>query len=175
LFELEQPHLLTYKDVQLSRAGVATTCERHAVGVDLSSHWEHSLTTAGFDPARPSVWLLEGFLYFLAESAVKKLLAAITALSAPGTRIGLDVVNTAMSLSPATRHWNEHMTAAGMPWLFSTDQPEALLEPSAWRSRSIEPGAAGADYGRRPYRISADSVRTVPRSFLVTADRLAPA
>ena len=169
LFELEQPALLTYKAAQLAHAGAAANCARHTVGVDLNRRWEDSLRAAGFNPSMPSVWLLEGFLYFLAEPAILKLLAAITALAAPASWIGLDIVNNGMLVSPDTRHWNEGMTASGAPWLFSSDEPEALLAQFGWCAHSTEPGEGAAGYGRTPYGLRASSQRGAPRSLLVTA------
>jgi methyltransferase (TIGR00027 family) len=171
LFELEQPALLTYKDVRLAYAGAAANCVRHGVSVDLTRPWEDSLRAAGFDSSTPSVWLLEGFLYFLAETAVLNLLAAITALAAPASWIGLDVVNKGMLDSTETRHWNESMTASGVPWLFSCDEPEALLARFGWCAHSTEPGDGAAAYGRTPYVLRARSQLSAPRSLLVTATR----
>jgi methyltransferase (TIGR00027 family) len=172
VFELEQPHLLIYKDMLLAHVGVSSSsCVRHAVGVDLNRRWDYALRAAGFDASRPSVWLLEGFVYFLVEPAVLNLLAGITALAAPASWMGLDIVNTRMLVSPDTRHWNERMTAAGTPWMFSSDEPEALLQRFGWCAHSTEPGMEEAGYGRTPYGFSATSDRLAPRSFLVTAIR----
>jgi methyltransferase (TIGR00027 family) len=169
LFELEQPALLTYKDVQLAYSGVAANCVRHAVSVDLTGPWEDSLRAASFDPSIPSVWLLEGFLYFLAEPAVLDLLAAITELAAPSSWIGFDMVNKGMLVSPDTRHWIEGMAVSGAPWLFSCDEPESLLARFGWSAHAIEPGEGAAGYGRAPYRLEGRSQRDTPRSLLVTA------
>ena len=169
LFELEQPALLTYKDAQLAHAGAAAKCMRYTVGVDLNSSWEDSLRAPGFNPSKRSVWLLEGLLYFLPEPAVQKLLATITSLAAPDSWIGLDIVNQAMLVSPDTRNWNERMTASGAPWLFTSDEPEALLARLGWSAHSTEPGEGAADYGRSPYWLRASTQSSAPRSLLVTA------
>jgi methyltransferase (TIGR00027 family) len=171
VFELEQPHVLTYQDMWLAHAGVSPTCVRHAVGADLNRCWDRTLCAAGFDALRPSVWLLEGFLYFVAEPAVLRLLARITALAAHDSWMGLDIVNRAILVSPATRHWSERMAAAEMPWLFSCDEPEAFLQRFGWRARAVEPGMGQADFGRAPYGLPARGDRDAPRSFLVTALR----
>ena len=169
LFELEQPHVLTYKGMQLSRASASAACDWHPVGVDLNESWEHALVQSGFDPSRPCVWLLEGFLYFLPESAVRKLLGTITALSAPKSWVGLEVIDKDTPLSPATRHWKQEMADAGVPWLFSTDRPEALLDPAAWDADCTQPGMADASYGDAHHRVGPGS-----GLFLITASRVTP-
>jgi methyltransferase (TIGR00027 family) len=170
LFELEQPHVLTYKDIQLDCAGVPASCRRHPVGVDLTAGWDAALRAAGFDASLPSAWLLEGFLYFLAKPDVVDLLNRVSELATTGSWIGLDVVNKAMLTSTWTRHWNDRMTAGDVPWLFTEDDPVALLERFGWRAQATQPGIGAAGYGRRPYDAAAGTDGS-PRSFLVTATR----
>ena len=150
LFELERPHVLTYKDTQLACAGVPASCNRHAVGVDLTERWDDALRAVGFDPSLPSAWLLEGCVYFLPESAVHDLLRRIGALAAPKSWIGMDVVNTAMLASPQTRHWTVGMSAAEAPWLFTDDDPGALLQGLAGALRRRNQASEQPTTGARP-------------------------
>jgi len=76
-------------------------------------------------PTIAALSLAVDFFYFLAEPDVLNLLRAITGLVAPGSWLGLDVVNEEMLTSPSTRHWNERMTAVGVPWLFTRQRPAA--------------------------------------------------
>jgi methyltransferase (TIGR00027 family) len=170
LFELDQPRVVAYKDSKFSLVGATPGCERHVIGVDLNEPWTDSLCEVGFVSSERSVWLLEGFLYFLAESAVMGLLDAIARLAAPGSWLALDVVNGDMLTCPSTRHWNERMSAAGMPWLFTSEHPEALLGKFGWTTEVVQAGEEGANFGRLPQpppRCTAG----VPRCFLVTATR----
>jgi methyltransferase (TIGR00027 family) len=169
LFELEQPHVIAYKDNKLSLIGATPGCERHAIGVDLKEPWADSLCRAGFHPSQRSVWLLEAFLYFLPEQAVLDLLEVITGLAVPGSWLGLDLVNGDMLTSPSTRHWNERMTAIGVPWLFTSEEPEAILAKFGWSAVVVQPGEQGADFGRFPRPVTTRATPGVPRSFLVTA------
>jgi methyltransferase (TIGR00027 family) len=171
LFELEQPQVIAYKDSRFSLIGATPRCERHAIGVNLNEPWADSLCRAGFHQSQRSVWLLEGFLYFLAEPAVLDLLGVITGLAAPGSWLGLDVVNGDMLTSPSTRHWNERMAAVGAPWLFTSDEPEAVLAEFGWSATVVQPGEKEADFGRSPYPLSRRGTPGVPQSFLVTAAR----
>ncbi|KAA8495271.1 putative S-adenosyl-L-methionine-dependent methyltransferase MAV-4444 [Porphyridium purpureum] len=51
------------------------------------SSWARSLILSGFNPARPSLWVMEGLLYYLPEGAVVRLLENVADLSAPGSRM----------------------------------------------------------------------------------------
>lgn len=171
LFELEQPQVLAYKDSTLASTGATAVCERHAIGVNLKKPWTDSLCRAGFQPFMRSVWLLEGFLCFLAESDVLSLLNSINHLATPGSWLGLDVVNGEMLTSPSTSDWTARMAAAGAPWLFTLDEPEAFLAELGWSAVVVQPGEGTADFGRFPYPLTTRATRGVPRSFLVTATR----
>jgi O-methyltransferase involved in polyketide biosynthesis len=57
---------------------------------------------AGFDPHQTSVWLIEGLLPYLSEAAVSHLFDKVTALSAPGSRLGFTTMNGEMLTSSAT-------------------------------------------------------------------------
>jgi methyltransferase (TIGR00027 family) len=168
LFELDQPHVIAYKNGRFSLINAAPRCVRHAVGVDLNEPWRGPLCRTGFDPGQRSVWLLEGFIYFLTEPAVRNLLETITGLAAPGSYLGVDLVNGDMLTSPSTRHWNESMSAVGAPWLFTSDEPEAFLAEFGWSAIVVQPGENGADFARFPYSVAPRSTFGVPRSFLVT-------
>ncbi|XUM04710.1 hypothetical protein ACQ86F_16695 [Streptomyces venezuelae ATCC 10712] len=59
----------------------------------------------------------------------------------------------------------------GNPWLFGTEEPEALLADCGWAVREVrQPGEDGAAFGRWPYPVPARTVPRVPRSFLFTCD-----
>jgi methyltransferase (TIGR00027 family) len=169
LFELDQPQVITYKDFCFSQLGASARCLRRAIGVNLNESWTDSLCQAGFDPDHRSVWLLEAFLYFLAEPSVRDLLNAITGLAAPGSCLGVDLVNSDMLTSGSTRHWTERMAAIGAPWLFTSDKPEAFLAEFGWSAGVVQPGENAADFGRFACPVTPRSMSGVPRSFLVTA------
>jgi methyltransferase (TIGR00027 family) len=171
LFELDQPEVLEYKEKRLVLTGATPACARHVVGVDLNELDADSLRGSGFDPQERSAWLLEGFLYFVPEAAVPRLLEVISQLAAPGSWLGLDVVNRDMLSSPWTRYWIESMAAAGTPWLFAIDEPEHLLARYGWTATVKQPGEKGADFGRFSYPVTPRSMPGIPRTLLVTAKR----
>jgi len=65
LFELDQPAVLQHKERVLSAASAQPACARRIMAIDLTGPWPAALIDAGFDPHQPSVWLLEGFLFYL--------------------------------------------------------------------------------------------------------------
>jgi len=171
LYELDQPGLIVYKDRRLASLGVSPACARHTVGVDLNGDWQGALREAGFDPSLRSVWVLEGFLYFLPNHAVRNLLGHMAELSAPDSQVGVELVNADMLSAPSTRHWHERMSAAGAPWLFTSDSPELLLAEFGWSASVVRAGDREASFGRWPIPPSRGEAAGGPRCFLVTGGR----
>jgi methyltransferase (TIGR00027 family) len=169
VFELDQPRIIDYKNCLLGLSQAIPRCTRVTVAADLGAPWTDSLRQGGFDAGRSSVWVLEGFLYFLSESAVRNILTTVADLAARGSYLAAEFVNGAMLTSAATRHWNERMSAAGAPWLFTSERPEALLAEFGWSAKVVESGEAGTDFGRLPRRVAPRATSGEPRSFLATA------
>jgi len=62
------------------------------VPVDLRHDWPQALRDAGFDATRPTAWLAEGLLPFLLPATAQEaLFASIDALSAPGSRVAVEI------------------------------------------------------------------------------------
>jgi len=115
VFELEQAVVIRHKNQMLSRIGARPRCDWRTMAVDLNEKWMDPLMRAGFEPALPSVWLLEGASYFLNELTVRNILTDITKMTPSGSRLGLDVVNECMLTSARTRPWSDRMMAGGTP------------------------------------------------------------
>lgn len=92
VFEIDQPKVLEYKAETLARHGVDPSAERREVPVDLRQDWPTALVKAGFDVARPTVWLAEGLLMYLPADAQDRLFRQITELSAPGSRVAAEAM-----------------------------------------------------------------------------------
>lgn len=117
LFELDLPAVLTYKEQILRAADAQPTCERQTIAVDLTGPWTETLIKADFDPQRPSGWLLEGFLFYLPNESITRILDEATSLAAPGSWMGFDIINSATLTSPWTQPWVEMQAQAGAPWI----------------------------------------------------------
>jgi methyltransferase (TIGR00027 family) len=172
LFELDQPRVLAEKERLLAEAGATAACERIPVAADLATPaWPDRLVSAGFIPQERGAWLLEGFLFYLPESAALQVLDQVSALAAPGSRLGFDVLNRAILTSPWRRDWQEEMRRLGVPQRSAMDEPETVLGVRGWQVTVVQPGEEAANFGRWPYPMVPRSQPDVPRSFLVTAER----
>ncbi|MFJ8390047.1 SAM-dependent methyltransferase [Streptomyces sp. NPDC094438] len=148
-FEIDRPAVLAHKERRL--AAVTPRADRRTVAVDLTApDWEDALQAAGYDPNVPSTWLLEGLLYYIPEADTHRILRRVAAISAPGSRIAADIVNAAALTRPDMRALLDVFAGWGCPWLFGTDEPEALFDAHGYDVRAAQPGETGADFGRWP-------------------------
>jgi methyltransferase (TIGR00027 family) len=85
LFELDSPSVLAFKRAVAARAGLEPSVRTVPVGCDLADGVEAPLLGAGFDPALPTAWVLEGVLNYLSVEAADALVSRLAALSAPGS------------------------------------------------------------------------------------------
>lgn len=171
LFELDQPYVLEYKEQVLTEASAQPTCEHKTLSVDLTFSWHEALVQAGFQSQQPSAWLLEGFLHYLPNEHIARLLDEITSLAVPGSWLGFDIINRTMLTSPWTRSIVEPMTAAGTPWIGWLDDPVAELAARGWQATLTQPGEEGAHYGRWPYPAIPQMMPDMPRYWFVTAQK----
>jgi methyltransferase (TIGR00027 family) len=90
VYEIDLPEVLRYKAGVLESAGMVPRAIRHSVPADLRGDWPAALSAAGFDRTQPAAWLAEGLLTYLSAEAEDRLFAMFTALSAPGSQIGVE-------------------------------------------------------------------------------------
>lgn len=174
VFELDRENVLEHKDRVLRARGARPRCSVRGIGVDLTASWKDRLLAAGYDPARPSLWLLEGLLYYWREPDVRALLAAIQSLTTPGSLIAADLVN-AQALSardPVAIALTEIFARWGCAWSYGCDEPEALWREYGMLADVLEPGDDAANFGRWSLRMPPRDVPKVPRAFLVFGRRV---
>jgi methyltransferase (TIGR00027 family) len=171
IFEIDRAPVLDDKDDVLERAGARPSCPRRIVPADLAGGWAAEVIAAGFDADRPSAWLLEGLLFYLPGDHVVRILDAVTALAAPGSRLGFDIVNRAVLTSPWTRPWVEMQAAAGAPWLGTMEDPVGFLAERGWTAALTQAGHPDAHHGRWMLPIMPTSMPDVPHHWFVTAVR----
>lgn len=171
LFEVDRPVVLETKDEILGAA--EPRVDRTTVGVDMRiDGWEKDLIAAGYDPERPSTWLLEGLLYYIPESDVHRILECVRGVTPPGSRIAADVVNAAALTLPNMRGLLDVFAGWGCPWLFGSDEPEALFAAHGVAAEAIQPGDPSADYGRWPDPVPPRTETGVRRVFFVHGRRV---
>ncbi|MDX1889448.1 class I SAM-dependent methyltransferase [Mycolicibacterium sp. 050158] len=117
VFEIDQPTVIEFKMGTLAGLGAEPRAELRTVAIDLREDWPTALKAAGFDTAEPTAWIAEGLYGYLPPEAQDRLLDTVTALSAPGSRLGSEAVpNTAAfdadeardRMRESTAKWREH-------------------------------------------------------------------
>ncbi|MFI0817980.1 SAM-dependent methyltransferase [Streptomyces sp. NPDC021098] len=172
LFELDRPNVLAAKESALGDQPVHERITRHLVGADLiGEDWKDSLRAAGYRPDQPSLWLLEGLLYYITEEQTRQLLANVAELTAPGSRVAADLVSATALTVPAVKPLLEVFERWGCPWLYGHDEPEALFAEYGFEAEAVQPGEESAHYGRWPDPVHPRHVPDVERVFLVSGKR----
>jgi methyltransferase (TIGR00027 family) len=170
VYELDRPELLAEKARILTTLEAIPRCRRISVGVDLTKDWNTLLLEAGYRVEEPTVWLVEGVLFYFTEGTARKLLSTAASLASAGSWLLADLMSRELLVSPWTQRYLGTLAEAGTAWQFGTDAPEQFISNCGWEPQEIkEPGEEGADFERWPYLVMPREVPGVPRSFLVTA------
>jgi methyltransferase (TIGR00027 family) len=144
LYELDQPEVLRFKaDVMTAES---PRCVTRAVSVDLREDWTTELVRAGFQPDRPTVWLVEGLLYSLDETAADRLLAMITSVSAQGSRLAFDHIENSPALVAALTRMNPDLAPL---WQTGPSDPAAWLRRHGWQPDLHDVASLAREHGRR--------------------------
>lgn len=167
VYEVDQPAVIAAKAALLS--GEQPRCRRVAVGIDLAEDWPDALRAEGFDPQRPAVWLIEGLLQYLDESAVRTLFERVDAASAPGSVLLYDVVGKILLDSVMLTSVRESMDQKGAPWLFGTDEPGDLSARLGWSAVVTDVAEPGNRWHRWFAPAVPPDVPNVPRGYFVEA------
>lgn len=173
VFEVDRPVVLEAKHQILGDA--RPRVDRRAVAADMRhDDWPERLLAAGYDPGRPSTWLLEGLLYYIPEPDAHRILDHVRRLTAPGSRVAADIVNSAALTLPDMRGLLDVFAGWGCPWVFGSDEPEALFARHGVRAAAVQPGEPGADFGRWPDPVPPRTETRVRRVFFVHGRRTEP-
>lgn len=114
VYELDQPQVIDFKTGVLADQGAVPVVEHRTIGIDLRADWPAALRANGFDVTRPTAWIAEGLLVYLPPDAQDRLLANVTELSAPGSRIAAE--NTGTITPEQLRQFADQMRAAQELW-----------------------------------------------------------
>lgn len=171
IFELDQAAVLRHKEQVLNSTGAQPTCKRRLIEVDLTGAWQAALVQAGFDSARPSGWLLEGFLFYLPNERLTQILDEVSNLAAPGSWLGFDIINSVVLTSPWTRPWIEIQASSGAPWIGSLDDPPAFLKERGWEVVLSQAGQPDANHGRWTLPVIPVTQSEMPHNWYVVAKK----
>jgi methyltransferase (TIGR00027 family) len=172
VYELDQPAVIAAKAAIL--ADDEPRCRRVPIGVDLADDWPSVLRSTGFDPQKPTVWLIEGLLQYLDEEAVRTLFERIHTLSAPTSVLLYDVVGRTLLESPMMASLLQSMAQQGSPWLFGTDEPGELAGRHGWSAVVTDIAEPGNEYKRWFAPATPMDVPGVPRGYFVEATLPSP-
>lgn len=166
-FEVDRPVVLAFKRERLG--DLRPDLDHREVPLDLTAPgWEGELMAAGYDPAAPSVWLLEGFLYYITEEEANRALGRVAGIMAPGSHIVADIVNAAALTLTNMRGLLDIFAGWGCPWRFGTDEPLELFGRHGFSGvTATQPGEPGADFGRWPDPLPPPEQKDVRRVFFV--------
>lgn len=172
VYELDRAAVLEAKQAALDGHAPATNVRRHPVPTDLvTGDWRADLTTAGFDPDRRAVWVLEGVLYYLTPAEARTLLADLGLFAAGGSPLVCDLLNEEALTAPSIRALLDLFASWGSPWVSGSDEPETLFAGYGFTVTATQPGEPGAGYGRWKDTVPDRSVPGVARVFLVHGTR----
>ncbi|MFG2357459.1 class I SAM-dependent methyltransferase [Streptomyces sp. NPDC048521] len=90
IFEIDRAGVLEFKHQVLTDLAATPKVKRVPVPVDLRADWVSALTTVGFDPAAPSVWLAEGLLFYLPGPAETYLIDTVDRLTTEGSALAFE-------------------------------------------------------------------------------------
>lgn len=143
-FELDQEEIILYKNQIL--ANDCPRCDRQTIATNLGeSGWVDLLLNSGFNPSEPTIWILEGFLYYLTEEQAKILMTRINDLSAVGSVLGCDLINHATCNS--SDDW-------AFMWQFGCDVPEDFFAEYGWNAKAVQPNEPEGAFGRFTFKFA---------------------
>jgi methyltransferase (TIGR00027 family) len=145
VYEIDQPQVIEFKTRTLADLGATPTADRRAVGIDLRDDWPAALRASGLDPTRPTAWIAEGLLGYLPPDAQDRLFDNITALSAPGSRIGTGYVpdigdrvqKRGRELSERWRRMGLNLNWSELVYADERNDVVAYLSDRGWRTTVI--------------------------------------
>ncbi|MRH89863.1 SAM-dependent methyltransferase [Nocardia sp. SYP-A9097] len=175
VFELDLPKVLEFKANAL--VDETPAADRREVPIDLRQDWPKALLDKGFDRTRPTAWLAEGLLRYLPGDAQDRLLEHVAELSAPGSRMALNIGTGERALSDEFRKRRAEALAQNgirvdleqlwYPWEGRTD-PRTWFAMRSWLVREGDPVALLEERGRTVPEAALPDMRT---HILMTAIR----
>ncbi|MDN3354631.1 SAM-dependent methyltransferase [Actinomadura sp. DC4] len=146
VYELDLPSVLSYKAGVLAGVDAVPRCSLTTLPVDLRTDWPSALVGAGFSPAVPTAWLIEGLLVYLTAVEASLLLTRVGSLSAPGSRVSFERNNAASAIAAGDRAGIESYAELWKGGL--GEDPVAWLSSHGWSPETHALVDVAASYGR---------------------------
>ncbi|MET9294800.1 SAM-dependent methyltransferase [Streptomyces sp. NPDC003077] len=175
LFEIDLPGLMAFKEAVLGVRRAEPSCDRTVVRADLRGDWPADLLAAGFDPRRPTAWLIEGLMMYLEPTDNDRLLERVGKLSAPGSRLAIEHINKEYTELPQLRAVHERLRKVGASWRSTIQTPSAWLASHGWSATVVPQTELAARHGRPVPELTDPDTVGDARMWLVEATRNVPA
>ena len=161
-FEVDHPTTQQDKRSRLDRLGIGSGHLRFVAADFTVDPVAELLASAGLDPGRPSLFLLEGVAVYLEEAVLRSLLAQLRRIAADGSRLAISLSISGSPERAARRAaFQAAVAAVGEPArsVVAGADADALLEATGWR----------------PIREPGTEDRTAHAGFIVAGPIAAPA
>jgi methyltransferase (TIGR00027 family) len=140
VFEVDTPEVLEAKEHLAGLCGLAVRTERRAVATDLRDDWATVLATHGHRVDAPTLWVIEGLLYYFSRPQGDLLMAAVASRTGAGGQVvteypDVDMASffTMVGSAPGTQH------AAGFVQTGPEEAPHTWLPRFGWQDVSAAP------------------------------------
>ncbi|MFJ8331547.1 SAM-dependent methyltransferase [Streptomyces sp. NPDC094437] len=170
VYELDREPVLAFKQrildapVRPDTPPPTPRARRVPIAADLRLDWIDALCGAGFDPERPTAWVVEGLLLYLPAAVESRMIDTIDRFSVPGSSLAYEVK---LGIEPATARASPLYSTAlkrigiDLVALFDRDpRPDsaALLTERGWRTETHDPYDHTRRLGRGPLPEPSDAL-----------------
>ena len=181
-FELDHPATQADKRERVARLALDAGHVRFVAADFTADPIAPSLLAAGLDPARPTLFLLEGVIAYLERPVTERVLAAFREVAADGSELAISV-STGTATAESRARFEQRVADMGEPARsrVTPDQAWELLTTAGWQ-RPAEPdlesaaglvlaraGPAARPGGRAPRRPQPFPQSGLPLSALLSA------
>lgn len=174
LFEVDHPVTQRWKRARLAAVGLDVPPNLRFVGVDFATAdgFSEELTTAGFNPHRPSIWSWLGVVVYLPIEAIESTSRTMGELAAPGSRLVASYTVPRGHMDSDSQEFDDLARAAaadgGEPHIsfLTPDEMETIARRAGWLTvRSVEPSSLAPYFADRT-----DGLTPVSYERLLVAD-----
>ena len=133
-FELDHPATQADKVARVARLGLERGQVRFIAADFTADPIAEPLLAAGLDPARPTLFLLEGVVVYLERPVVERVLAAFRQVAADGSELAMSG-STGTAAPQERARLQQRVAALGEPMRsqFTPDQARDLLAAAGWQ------------------------------------------
>jgi methyltransferase (TIGR00027 family) len=144
-FEVDHPSTQADKVERVARLGLDHEHVRFIAADFTADPIAEPLLAAGVDPARPTLFLLEGVAVYLERPVVERVVAAFRAVAAGGSELAISV-STSTTTPDQRARFQQRVAAMGEPARsqFTSDEARDLLAAAGWQPSEAPGGQLAA-------------------------------